>query len=119
MNSLATRFVSCGSILYGVDVATGETLFTKGLPSPVSVDPYWPHWVDLSYEYHAFQPDPDGFVWTWLKDVLVRIDPKDGTAHVVGKTDPVGWPTFVGRDLYLSGSEKLQRIRNILGLVSQ
>jgi hypothetical protein len=33
--------------------------------------------------------------------------------YVVGKIDPVGWPTFVGRDLYLSGNEHLRRIRNI------
>ena len=102
------------SILYGVDLATGEVLFTKALPSPVSVDAYWPHWVDPSYEYHAFARGPDGFVWTYLKDVLVRIDPKDAGVRVVGKVDPVGWPTFVGRDLYLSGNEQLRRIRNIV-----
>jgi hypothetical protein len=101
------------SILYGVDVTTGEILFTKELPSPVSTDAYWPHWVDPSYEYHAFVPGPDGFVWTCLKDVLVRIDPKDASVHAVGKVNPVGWPTFVGRDVYLSGSEQLRRIRNI------
>ena len=48
-------------------------------------------------------------------DVLVRMDPKDASVHVVGKIDPVGWQTFVGRDLYLAGSEQLRRIRNILG----
>ncbi len=107
-----TRQQSDQSILYGVDLAAGETLFTKELPSPVSTDPYWPHWVDPSYEYHAFAFGPDGFVWTFLKDILVRIDPKDATVHVVGKIDPIGWPTFVGRDIYLSGSEQLRRIRN-------
>ena len=102
------------SILYGVDVATSELLFTKSLPSPVSTDAYWPHWVDPSYEYHAFASGPDGFVWTWLKDVLVRIDPKNAAVHVVGKINPVSWPTFVGRDVYLSGHEQLRRIRNIV-----
>ena len=101
------------SVLYGVDVTKGEVLFTKDLPSPVSTDAYWPHWVDPSYEYHAFMLGPDGFVWTYLKQVLVRIDPKDATVHVVGKVDPVGWPTFVGRDLYLSGFEQLRRVRNL------
>jgi hypothetical protein len=102
-----------GSLLYGVDVATGETLFRKALPRPVSADAYWPHWVDPSYEYEALVRGPDGFAWTWLKDVLVRIDPKDARVHVVGKMDPPGWPTFVGRDVYFSGPEKLRRIRNI------
>ena len=61
------------SILYGAAVATGEMLFTKPLPSPVSTDAYWPHWVDPSYEYLAFVHGPDGFVWTYLTEVLVRI----------------------------------------------
>ena len=102
------------SILYGVDVTTGEVLFAKDLPSPVSVDDHWPHWVDPSYEYNAFVRGPDGFVWAYLKDVLVRIDPKDASVHVVGKIDPVGWPTFVGNDVYFSGPEQLRRIRNIV-----
>jgi len=99
-------------LLYGVDVTTGEVLFRKALPWRVSVDDYWPHWVDPSYEYLAFTRGPDDFVWTYLKNVLVRIDPKDATIHVVGKIDPPGWPTFVGRDIYLSGTEQLRRIRN-------
>ena len=102
------------SVLYGVDVTAGDVLFTKELPSPVSVDSYWPHWVDPSYEYLAFVRGPDSFVWTYLKDVLVRIDPKDASVHVVGKMDPVGWPTFAGNDGYFSGSEQLRRIRNIV-----
>lgn len=101
------------SVLYGVDVTTGVTLFTRDVPSPVSTDDYWPHWVDPSYEYNVLTRGPDGFVWTWLKDVLVRINPKDARVEVVGRLDPVGWPTFVGNDLYLSGPEQLRRIRNI------
>ncbi len=102
------------SILYGVDLEKGDVLFTKGLPYPVSTDGYWPHWVDPSYEYHGFIKGPDGFVWTYLKNMLARIDPKDATVHVVGRIDPVGWPTLVGRDVYLSGSEQLRRIRGLV-----
>ena len=96
-----------------MDVATGEVLFRKTLPWPVSMDDHWPHWVDPSYEYLALVRGPDGFIWTYLKDVLVRIDPEDARVHVVGKIDPVGSPTFVGNDLYFSGSEQLRRIRNV------
>jgi hypothetical protein len=102
-------------LLYGVDAATGEVLFRKPLPCPVSIDSHWPHWVDPSYEYLGLVRGPDGFLWTWLKNVLVRIDPKDASLHVVGKIDPVGYATFVGNDLYLSGPEQLRRIRNITG----
>ena len=101
-------------VLYGVDVASGEVLFRKTLPWGVSVDNHWPHWVDPSYEYLSLTRGPDGFIWTFLKNVLVRIDPKDATVHVVGKIDPVGSPTFVGNDLYFSGSEQLRRIRNVV-----
>ncbi len=101
------------SVLYGVDAQTGEIVFSNDLPLSVSVDDYWPHWVDPSYEYNTMVHGPDGFVWTYLRDVLVRIDPQDGRVTVVGRIDPVGWPTFVGNDLYLSGSEQLRRIRDI------
>jgi outer membrane protein assembly factor BamB len=100
-------------LLYGVDVTTGEVLFQKLLPWPVSTDNYWPHWVDPSYEYLGLVRGPDGFIWTYLKNVLVRIDPKDASVHVVGRIEPVGHPTFVGHDIYLSGPEQLRRIRNI------
>ena len=101
-------------LLYGVDVTTGEVLLRKALPWPVGTDAYWPHWVDPSYEYLDLVRGPDGFFWTYLKDVLVRIDPKDGRVHIVGKIEHPGRPTFVGNDLYLSGAEQLRRIRNIV-----
>jgi outer membrane protein assembly factor BamB len=101
-------------LLYGVDVTTGEVLFRKQLPSTVSTDNHWPHWVDPSYEYLALVRGPDGFIWTYLKNVLVRIDPKDANVDVVGKIDPLGYPTFLGNDLYLSGPEQLRRIPNVL-----
>jgi hypothetical protein len=100
-------------VLYGVDVTTSEALFRKTLPWRVSVDDYWPHWVDPSYEYLSLTRGPDDFIWTYLKNVLIRIDPRDTRIHVVGKIDPVGLPTFVGNDLYFSGSEHLRRIRNL------
>jgi hypothetical protein len=100
-------------VLYVVDVGSGAVLFRKDLPWPVSVDNYWPHWVDPSYEYLSLTRGPDDFFWTYLKDVLVRIEPESLRITVVGKVDPVGAPVFVGRDVYFSGSERLRRIRNI------
>jgi hypothetical protein len=97
----AERGKSGSGLLYGVDVVTGEVQFRKLLTSAVSTDDYWPHWVDLSYEYLDLARGPDGFIWTYLKNVLVRIDPTDASVHVVGKIDPVGHPTFIGNDMYL------------------
>jgi hypothetical protein len=50
---------------------------------------------------------------------LVRIDPEDARIHVVGKVDPVGQPTFVGNDLYFSGSEQVRRLRNVAKGIQQ
>jgi hypothetical protein len=98
-------------LLYGLDLTAGEVRFRKPLPWPVSTDSYWPHWVDPSYEYLDLVPGPDGFTWTYLKDVLVRINPENANIHVVGRLEPVGHLTFVGGDLYFSGPEQLRRIR--------
>ena len=100
-------------VLYGVDIEAGEVLFRKLLPTAVCTDLHWPHWVDPSYEYLALTPGPDNMVWTWLKDRLVRVDPRDATVHVVGRLEEVGHLTFVGNDLYLSGPPQLRRIRNV------
>jgi len=94
-------------------VTSGEVLFRKVLPCAVSTDSYWPHWVDPSYEYLGLVHRPDGFIWTYLKNVLVRVDPKDANVHIVGKIEPPGYPTFAGNDLYLSGPEQLRRIRDL------
>ncbi|MCA1686073.1 MAG: hypothetical protein LC745_08830, partial [Planctomycetia bacterium] len=101
-------------ILYGLDSTKGEVLFRKSLPSPVSTDAHWPHWVDPSYKYEALTRGPDGFLWACLRDVLVRIDPDDARVQVVGKVDPVGHPTFVGDDIYPSGHEQLRRSRDVV-----
>jgi hypothetical protein len=51
--------------------------------------------VDPSYEYRAFVRGPDGFIWTYLKDVLVRIDAKGASVHVVSKIEPMGHSTLM------------------------
>src|SRR5262249_54484230 len=60
-------------VLYGLDFLSGEVLFRRVLPWRVSVDDYWPHWVDPSYEYLSFTRGPAGFIWNFLNGVLVRI----------------------------------------------
>jgi hypothetical protein len=38
----------------------------------------------------------------------------DRDARVHGRLNPVGYPTFAGKDIYFSGTEQLRRIRNIV-----
>jgi len=99
---------SQAAILYGVDITTGDVLFRKTLPWPVSENRWYRRW-DKDPD---FVRGPDGFVWTFLKDVLVRIDPKDAGVHVAGRIDAPGRPTFVGNDIYFTGTQHLRRIRN-------
>jgi hypothetical protein len=124
------------SILYKVNVVTGDVLWRKRLPWPVGFC------TNENFDHHDgfdFHLGPDGRVWTFTgarfvrvnpnKDwhysyvncALVRIDPKDGTLEVVGRLDRGGTMAFVGRDLYLSGGckyltdgEHLRRIRSVV-----
>ena len=67
---------------------------------------------------------PDGFRLEGLGVTLVRIDPKDGAVHVVGKVANTGEMAFVGRDLYLSGGPKYlihhnMHLRRLKGVVPE
>jgi len=85
------------SILYGVDVATSTVAFRKPIPAP--------------FAGGDFRIGPDGAVWTFLGEVLVRILPADATIEVVGKVGRPGHIAFSGGDIYLGGANKLRRIR--------
>jgi hypothetical protein len=105
-------------ILYGADLDAGDVLFRKELPTTVSTDDYWPHWVDPSQEDQHLALDRNGFVWTLLKNVLVRIDPQNARVQVVGKLEPPGRPIIVGNDIYLSGTTELRRMPDMVPLGS-
>jgi len=49
-----------------------------------------------------------------IEDGLVRINPKDARVHVVSRIDAPGRPTFVGNDVYFTGTPQLRRIRNMV-----
>ena len=97
-----------GSILYGIDVAAAKVVFRKKLPGRLGF--LW----SQSMSQYDFVKGPDGFVWTYLDNVIVRIDPTGAAVHVVGRLDKPGKMTFVGRDLYLAGLERLRRLSAIV-----
>ncbi len=97
------------SILYGLDAASGEVAFRKTLPVPLPV-----RIGSNQKERFDFRLGPDGKVWTFLGDTLVRIEPKDASIEAIGKLRPGGRLAFAGRDLYLAGTEHLRRVRGIV-----
>jgi hypothetical protein len=99
------------SILYSVDAKTGELIFSKTIPFrlPVTIG-------SNQKEAFDYRLGPDGMVWTFIENRLVRIDPKNGAINVVGRVDKGGRIAFYGNDVYLSGDV---RLRKITGIVKQ
>jgi len=97
------------SILYGVDVADGRVAFHKKLPFPLPI-----RIGSNQKEPFDYRLGPDGKVWTYLGGALVRIHPRDARIEVVGKVRRGGRIAFSGRDIYLSGTERLRRIKGVL-----
>jgi len=84
------------SVMYTADVTTGKVLSSKTLP--------------------AMKGDmvcgPDGKVYTFLGEELVRVDPTTLATTPLLRTTP-GRMAFIGGDLYLGGDTELRRIRGV------
>jgi hypothetical protein len=136
---LSYGYADKSSILYKVNVETGDVVWRKTLPYPVGF-----HMNENATRQDGFdfRLGPDGKVWTYTggkfvpvnpkhgwhysylgKDLcLVRIEPADGRIEVVGQLDRAGEMAFSGRDLILSGGCKyldplnthLRRVRNVV-----
>lgn len=98
-----------GGLLYGIDTREMVVRFTRPLPRGMQFP--WSQGTSQSWDY---QLGPDGFVWTYLDNMLVRIDPREAVAHVVGRLERPGRFIFVGNDIYLAGAEELRVLRNIV-----
>lgn len=89
--------------------------------SLVNPEKAW-HYEYLNCRIVEDEPAPNGFRLEDMNVTLARIDPKDGTVHVVGKVPNTGEMAFIGRDLYLSGGPKyldgynthLRRLKDIV-----
>ncbi len=102
-------------VLYGVEVPSGKVFFRKQIPWGVPFA-----WREGTGQWD-FKKGPDGFIWATLENgkgrtALVRIDPRDANVQVLGRITPSGKMAFAGRDLYLSGTEQLRRLPNIVPL---
>lgn len=97
-------------LLYGVDVATGQVLFTKPLPGSFRLDT-----TTNRHGGNEYRVGPDGNVWAYIGDVLVRIHPEDVRIEPLGRVSPPGRIAFAGEDVYLAGTEELRVIRGIAG----
>ncbi len=99
--------VNGGGILYGVDIRTGDVLFTKKLPACLRFA--WTGGTD----HWDYVKGPDGNVYTYLGNVLVRIHPQDARVEVLGRLTRVGRMCFAGDDLYLAGDQPVRRLKDL------
>ena len=96
--------VKGGGVLYGLDGATGEVLFRRKLPRTLNFP-----WAQ-GYGRWDFKVGPDGFVWTYLGETLVRINPKDTQVRPVGQMPSPGQLTFHGNSIYLTQADGVRRL---------
>ena len=85
--------------VFVADVAAGQVLRQRNLPGE---------------RRGAFRAGPDGSVWTFLDDVLVRIAPESLEVTVVGRLPEPGDFAFAGRDIYFAGTPQLRCARGLL-----
>ncbi|MFO8012428.1 MAG: hypothetical protein R6X20_03885 [Phycisphaerae bacterium] len=91
-------------VLYGLRAETGEVLWQKPVPAkPIT------SFSRVRRHAYAFRRGPDGFVWAFFGDVLVRIDPRDARVTVVGRTSPAQI-AFAGGEVYIAGGDRLRRV---------
>ena len=101
------------TLLYGADVATGQTCFVKKLPFPLEYRARH----DSPSGMFDFRMGPDGRVWTFIGNALVRINPADAMIETVGMARVGGALAFSGNDLYMAGSTELRKEPDLLAKV--
>lgn len=99
---------SQSSILYLVEVNTPSLVYKRVLPFPLPVAI-----GSNQQEPWDFRLGPDGGVWTFINNALVRIEPKSGGIQVIGRLNIGGPLAFSGGEIYLGGTPSIRRLKRI------
>jgi hypothetical protein len=97
-----------GSLLYGFDPTWGKILWTKSVPSrPVTA------FSHVRRQAHSFRRGPEGFIWSFFDNTLVRIDPRNACVEPVGRLPGGSRPAqlaFAQGKVFLAGGSHLRRL---------
>jgi len=94
-------------ILYGFHPAAGKILWTRPVPSPPITA-----FSQVRRQAYSFRRGPNGYVWAFFGDTLVRIDPRNTTVKPVGKTKPAQLAFAAGK-IYIAGGPALRRVEGV------
>jgi len=96
-------------VLYGLRADTGEVLWQKQMPEkPVT------GFGSVRRHAYSFRRGPDGHIWSFFGNTLVRIDPGNARVEAVGRLP--GGPSqiaFAAGGVYIAGGHHLRRIKGI------
>jgi len=70
--------------------------------------------AEISVKISNMRPGPDGRIWAFAGNTLVRIDPATLAFEPVGNASSPGSIAFAGKDIVLGGTSSLRIVRNIL-----
>jgi hypothetical protein len=96
-------------LLYGFDPASGEILWTKSVPSPPVTA-----FSLVRRRAYSFRRGPEGFIWSFFDNTLVRIDPRNALVEAVGRLPAGARPAqlaFAQGKVYLAGGTHVRRIK--------
>jgi hypothetical protein len=96
-------------LLYGLRADTGAILWQKQVPvKPITA------FSSVRRHRYAFRRGPDGYIWSFFDNTLVRIDPRNAKIEPVGNVpgNPVQI-AFADGGVYVAGSDNLRRIKGL------
>ena len=91
-------------VLYGFRADTGEVLWQKRVPeNPITA------FSSVRRHAYCFRRGPQGHIWSFFGNILVRIDPRNARVEAVGRTSPAQI-AFAAGEVYIAGGDHLRRI---------